>query len=115
MMMVAAVRLLMLLLLMMMRMVMVLLMVLTRSCGSVHCFTPRGPVQPPIPDVTAAVASRPVDGSWRAARSRVEGAGGDREPLMLLQRMGVVVRMMVVDMVSRFRRRISAGPRSVTN
>lgn len=114
MMMVAVVRLLMLLLLMMM--MMVLLMMLTRSCGSVHCFTSSAPVQSPIPNVTAAVTSRPVNGSWRAARSRVEGTGGDREPLMLIQRMGVVVRMMVVVMVvSRFRRRISAGPRSVTN
>lgn len=112
-MMVAVVRLLMLLLFMMM---MVLLMMLIRSCGSVHCFTSSATVQSPIPDVTAAVTSRPVNGSWRAARSRVEGTGGDREPLMLIQRMGVVMRMLVVVMVvSRFRRRISAGPRSVIN
>lgn len=85
--MVAAVRLLMLLLLVMMRM---LLVMLGRLCG-----TSSGPVQPPIPGVTrsvgAAVTSRPVNGSWRAGRCSVEGAGGDREALVLIHRVVVVV------------------------
>lgn len=106
---VAVVRLLMLLLLMMMGM---LLMMLVRLCG-----TSGTTVQPPIPGVTrslgAAVTSRPVNGSWRAGWCNVEGAGGHREALMLIQRM-VMMQMMVV-VVSGFRRRISAGPRSVTN
>lgn len=115
--MVAVVRLLMLLLLMMMRMGM-LLMMLGCPYGPVHSFT-GAPVQPPIPGVTrsacAAVASSPVNESWRSGGSRVEGAGGHREALMLIQRMVVVMQMMMVVVVSRFRRRISAGARSVTN
>lgn len=114
--MVAVVRLLMLLLLMMMMMGM-LLMMFGRPCGPVRSSISSGPVQPPVPGVTrspAAVTSRLVNGSWRAGGSRVEGAGGHREALMLIQRVVVVMQMMVV-VVSRFRRRISAGPRSVTN
>lgn len=109
-MMVAVVCLLMLLLLVMM-------MLLGRPCGPVRSSTSRAPVQPPIPGVTrcpgAAVTSRAVNGGWRDGVSRVEGAGGHGIDLMLIQ--GMRMQMMMMMVVSRFRRRISAGPRSVTN
>lgn len=96
MMMVAVVRLLMLLLLMMM--MWMLLMMLGRPCGSVRpCIAPVAPVQPCIPGVTyspgGAVTSGPVNLSWRAGWSRMKGAGGHGEALVLIQWMVVVVMM----------------------
>ena len=78
--------------------------------------------------VTAAAAVTPgaVNGSCRAGGARVEGPGGHREALLvlllLLQRKVVQrmrrVRMVVVVMVvvvSRFRRRVRTGARSVAD
>lgn len=109
---VGVVSLLMLLLLMMVRMLLVMLARLRGTCT--------GPVQPPVPGVSrslgAAVTSRPGgNGSRRAGRSGVEGAGGDREALVLIQRVVVVVVQMVVVVVSRFGRRVSGGARPVTD
>lgn len=104
-------------LLLLMKMMRMLLMMLGRPCAPVRSFISSAPVQPPIPGVTrssgAAVTSRRVNGSWGAVWSRVEGAGGHREALMLIQRMVGVMQMMM--MVSGFRHRITAGPRSVTD
>lgn len=109
-----------LMLLLLMNMMGMLLMMLGRPCGPVRSFISGTPVQPPIPGVSrspgAAITSRSVNG-WRAGWSRLEGAGGRREALLLIQRMMGVMQMMMmmVVVVSRFRHRISAGSRSVTD
>lgn len=100
MMMVAGVRLLMLLLLMvLMMMKWTLLMMLGRPHGPVHSNTARAPygapVQPSIPGVHHAVTSRPIGWRWGASGPRVEGGGGHREALVLVQWVGMVMQVVV--------------------
>lgn len=110
-----------LMLIVMMRM---LLMLARCCCGPVLPCADRlrsgAPVHPSIHGAARSLctAINPGPGNSGAGEARMEGAGGHGESLMLIQREGVVmeVMMMMMVVVSRFRRSISrSSPRSITD
>lgn len=108
-----------LVLLLLWEMVGMLVMVLAHSRTTVSSLLPGGPVDSSVRVKSrsrgAAVGPRSVNGRWRDGRSRVKGARGYGEALMLIQWVMQVVVVVMMIVVSRFRHRVSAGPWSVTD